>query len=213
MLCCLKSIVFDWRSSLLRSHDVKRNPPLVRSKFQLCRPFVPTTCCTPVQEKSLAVCGSTSPAHGTRIDSTCSPHVRLIDVFIKTNQVSEAQGKDFSRKSKWKLHTHSLTGKESIKGHSSSNAIVIVGSTTIMICNLRCNSLRLYLIILNLVFCSINTKQFLLVPLHFNKSIMLSITRFCEYFNLSYTRRPCLDAKSLLCATKKNLHGYRSKQD
>ena len=45
--------------------------------------------------------------------------------------------------------------------------------------------------------------NFSIVPLHYNKTIMLSITCFREYFNLSYTRRPCLDAKSLLCATKK----------
>ena len=42
--------------------------------------------------------------------SGISTHVlRSIDVFIKTNRVSEAQGKDFSRKSKWKLHTYTLT--------------------------------------------------------------------------------------------------------
>ena len=57
------------------------------------------------------------------------------------------------------------------------------------------------------------SNNFSIVPLHFNKTIMLSITCFCEYFNLSYTHRPCLDAKSLLWATKKNLHGYRLKQD
>mgnify|MGYP000695336649 CR=1 FL=1 len=34
------------------------------------------------------------------------------------------------------------------------------------------------------------SNNFSVVLLHFNKSIMLSITCFCEYFNLSYTRGP-----------------------
>lgn len=54
---------------------------------------------------------------------------------------------------------------------------------------------------------------FSIVPLHFNETIMLSITCFCEYFNLSYTRRPCLDAKITSLCYKKNLHGYKLKQD
>ena len=121
MLCCLKAIVFDWRCSLLRYHDVKRNPPLVRSKFQLS--FLPTTCCAcgecKVKVLQFVVVRLLhtepeliGPVHLWYFNSCSS-----IDRSFHKNQPSEAQGKDFSRKSKWKLHTYTLTHWK--RGHKS----------------------------------------------------------------------------------------------